>query len=104
MDIKYIILTIINHNKGKFSGKTLLQKTIFFLNELLELGISFKPHYYGPYSSDVASSIADLTALGFLEEIEEIIQKTEAALEIIDQPEKTIHEILEQFEFPLFLS
>lgn len=37
------------------------------------------------------------------EENEEVLQKSEAAVAIIEQPEKTIHEILEQFESPLFL-
>lgn len=71
MKPSYIILTIIKHNKGKFIGKTLLQKTVFFLNELLRLGIPFKPHYYGPYSSEVAVAIENLVALGFVKEVEE---------------------------------
>ncbi|MBI3582620.1 MAG: hypothetical protein HY096_01550 [Nitrospinae bacterium] len=71
MEPSYIILTIIKHNNGKFIGKTLLQKTVFFLNELLRLGIPFKPHYYGPYSSEVAVAIENLVALGFLKEVEE---------------------------------
>ena len=38
------------------------------------------------------------------EEMGEIVQKTETAIGIIDQPEKTIHEILEQSECLFFLS
>ena len=72
MNITDIILTVVKHNKEKFIGKTLLQKTIFFLNELLGLNISFKPHYYGPYSFEVAVAIENLVALGFLKETEEV--------------------------------
>lgn len=71
MRIPHIILTIIEYNKGSFTGKTLLQKAIFFLNELADLKINFKPHYYGPYSSDVAVALENLVGLGFLREIEE---------------------------------
>lgn len=71
MNISDIVLVIIEHNKEKFIGKTLLQKTVFFLNELLGLGIPFKPHYYGPYSSEVAIAIENLVALDFLKETEE---------------------------------
>jgi len=71
MNITDIVLIVVKHNDGQFIGKTLLQKTVYFLNELLKLGIPFKPHYYGPYSSEVAIAIENLVALGFLNEAEE---------------------------------
>jgi len=41
---------------GEIRGKTKLQKTIYFLgrlsNHIDELG--YNPHFYGPYSSEVA--------------------------------------------------
>ena len=70
MRISDIILTVIDHN-GRFTGRTLLQKAIFFLNELADLNISFRPYYYGPYSSDVAIALENLVTIGFLNEIEE---------------------------------
>lgn len=55
---------------GKMRGKTMLQKRIYFLGEMLgvvdELG--YIPHYYGPYSPSVANANAELAALGYLNE------------------------------------
>jgi uncharacterized protein YwgA len=70
MKVTDIILTVIDHN-GQFTGRTLLQKAIFFLNEMADLKISFHPYYYGPYSSDVAIALENLINIGFLNEIEE---------------------------------
>jgi len=54
---------------GKVSGKTNLQKTVYFVGikcgVIDELG--YRPHFYGPYSDEVASAAASLKALGFLE-------------------------------------
>jgi uncharacterized protein YwgA len=51
-------------------GKTKLQKTVYFLGKLIgnleELG--YRPHYYGPYSSDVSESVDRLLTLGFVNE------------------------------------
>lgn len=65
-----LILTIVDHNK-KFIGRTLLQKAVYFVNELADLGVYFRPHYYGPYSSDVAVALENLVSIGFLNETEE---------------------------------
>jgi hypothetical protein len=70
MRISDIILIVIDHN-GQFTGRTLLQKALFFLNEIADLNISFRPYYYGPYSSDVAIALENLVNIGFLNEIEE---------------------------------
>ncbi len=66
-----LILVIVDYSGGRFIGRTLLQKRIFFLNELLQLGIRFSPHYYGPYSKEVSRSIDNLVAVGFLDEVVE---------------------------------
>ena len=66
MDVKDVVLTVVSNEGGSFTGNTLLQKKIFFLNEGLSIGISFKPHYYGPYSEEVASEINTLVGLNFL--------------------------------------
>ena len=53
---------------GEIHGKTKLQKTVYFLGimtgELDNLG--YGPHFYGPYSADVADATGQLHALGFL--------------------------------------
>ena len=54
---------------GKIKGSTKLQKTVYFIGVMTktveELG--FYPHFYGPYSDEVASAAARLQGLGFLE-------------------------------------
>ena len=70
ISLPYLILTIVDHNKT-FTGRTLLQKAVYFVNEMADCGVYFKPHYYGPYSSDVAVALENLVSIGFLNETEE---------------------------------
>lgn len=55
---------------GEIRGKTNLQKKIYFLavlsSDLDELG--YGPHYYGPYSDDVALAVEELKTAGFVEQ------------------------------------
>jgi len=53
---------------GSISGKTKLQKQVYFLGVMTghdnELG--YHAHHYGPYSGDVAAAVGQLQGLGFL--------------------------------------
>lgn len=53
---------------GRIRGKTRLQKTVYFLGvmsgELKNLG--YRPHFFGPYSPDVADAVNQLRSLGFI--------------------------------------
>ncbi len=55
---------------GEIRGKTKFQKTIYFLGiltgQLEDLG--YRPHFYGPYSDDVAAALERLRALGFADQ------------------------------------
>lgn len=55
---------------GRVRGKTKLQKLIYFLgvttDHLDELG--YVPHFYGPYSAEVADAVDALRGMGFLEQ------------------------------------
>ncbi len=64
----FVILLI--RASGRISGRTLLQKRAFFASELagLTLDDTFVAHYYGPYSPRLDAAIANLKALGFVEE------------------------------------
>lgn len=63
-----IILTLSYSEQGMIAGRTLFQKTLYFLNEKLNLEIDFIPHYYGPYSAEAAEVISGLKAAGIVEE------------------------------------
>lgn len=55
---------------GEVHGKTNLQKKLYFVGlltgKLDELG--YRPHFYGPYSEDVAMAVEDLKTVGFLDQ------------------------------------
>jgi HD superfamily phosphohydrolase len=54
---------------GEIKGRTKLQKTDYFLgvltDSLPELG--YRPHFYGPYSAEVAGAVGKLRARGFVD-------------------------------------
>lgn len=53
---------------GEGIGRTALQKVIFFVKELGLTDAAYNPHYYGPYSREVASTLLSLVAAGWVEE------------------------------------
>ncbi|MEZ6056109.1 MAG: hypothetical protein R3C01_05325 [Planctomycetaceae bacterium] len=56
--------------KGGVQGKTKLQKLVYFVGiltgKLEDLG--YRPHFYGPYSEEVAQCITHLKTIGALEQ------------------------------------
>lgn len=68
MRLSDIVLLMLQANGGSLRGKTLAQKRAYFLNQFLQLGIPFVPHYYGPYSAELDYAIERCKALGFIEE------------------------------------
>ena len=63
-----LVLLILDHQKGRLSGKTLLQKRSYFVSEILGLQVGFRPHFYGPYSEEIESAVSQCKSLGFVEE------------------------------------
>jgi len=57
-------------------GRTSIQKLIYFLSILGKVKVKYLPHYYGPYSADVAGSIQMLSSIDFLDEKLETRQST----------------------------
>jgi len=64
------LLCLIDASGGNIHGRTLLQKKAFFVTELIgvDFGLKFDAHYYGPFSSTVEGTAAQLKNLGFLQE------------------------------------
>lgn len=56
--------------RGKIKGKTKLQKTVYLLGLMTGCSedIGFRPHFYGPYSDDVADAMNRLRAIGAVDE------------------------------------
>jgi uncharacterized protein YwgA len=69
MNVRDLVLAVVQGEpQQKMVGRTLLQKKVFFVNELLKGTIAFLPHYYGPYSREVASAVDSLVSAGLLTE------------------------------------
>lgn len=69
MNIPHSILLIADaEGEQGVKGRTLLQKRIYFLAELLNEETGFRAHYYGPFSSDVATDLDRMVMFGFLSE------------------------------------
>lgn len=51
------------------TGRTVLQKIVYFLSVIMEENLGYNPHYYGPYSSQVAEANSELKELNYLKEV-----------------------------------
>jgi uncharacterized protein len=89
-----IILTLNLRYHKMIAGRTLLQKTIYFLNEILKLDIDFRPHYYGPYSNDVTNSTDSLNTIGFIIENFETLPAFD--FKITTEPRKYSYKLTEE--------
>lgn len=68
MDVPDAIVVTLGAVADKIIGRTAIQKLIYFEMVLGLVDANYRPHYYGPYSSEVAGTIQELAALGFVEE------------------------------------
>lgn len=67
MDALDALLDIVDLAGGKIAGRTTIQKIGYFSKILGVVKTPYHAHYYGPYSADIAETLEDLTAIGFLE-------------------------------------
>ena len=70
MDI--LLLVVKSAGENGLQGRTLLQKKVYFLSELMNVDLGFSAHYYGPYSGLVAGHLASLVNHRFLAEKTEV--------------------------------
>jgi uncharacterized protein YwgA len=68
MDVPDAIIVTLGVSEDKVVGRTAIQKLIYFETVFNLADVAFRPHYYGPYSSEVAGIIQELVSLGFIEE------------------------------------
>jgi len=61
-----ILVLAARHRHEKVTGRTRVQKLIYFLREKLPIAVSYTPYYYGPYSEEVAASLDSLVARNLL--------------------------------------
>jgi len=63
-----VLLIVENAGADGIRGKTLLQKRGYFLDKILNLGLDYHAHYYGPYSPKLENGLSKTKALGFVKE------------------------------------
>lgn len=69
--IDILLLLVKSEGEDGLCGRTLLQKKVYFLSVLMKFDLGFSPHYYGPYSSYIASHLDSLVNCGLLREVTE---------------------------------
>ena len=63
------ILLNITASGDRALGRTVLQKLIYFQTQLgVGIDAAFVPHFYGPFSKDVAAALAELVAFDYVNE------------------------------------
>jgi uncharacterized protein len=68
METRDFVLLVYGAFDGQISGRTRLQKDVYFVAEVVEEDHGFGPHYYGPYSANVSEVNSELRDLGYLKE------------------------------------
>ncbi len=81
-----ILLVVASEEEQRLRGRTTLQKKLYFLSVLNETdhstNLGFRPHYYGPYSSEVAENLDILVSTSFLMEVTETFVSENSAASI----------------------
>jgi len=68
LDVDDLVLAAMHASGGRIEGRTRLQKLVFFAATLLKVEASYRPHYYGPYSSIVTAAAESQASRGVLRE------------------------------------
>ena len=74
--IDVLLLVVKDAGENGLQGRTLLQKKVYFLSELMDIDLGFSAHYYGPYSGLIAGHLSSLVNHGFLDEVTEVFETT----------------------------
>ncbi|MCK9314430.1 MAG: hypothetical protein M0P20_10320 [Methanocorpusculum sp.] len=62
------VLVMLKAAGGRIPGRTAIQKLGYFSTIPDAIKAHYRPHYYGPYSADIAGAIQALVSYGFIEE------------------------------------
>jgi len=72
LDVDDLVLAALQASGGVISGRTRLQKLIFFASQVLKVDAGYRPHYYGPYSAEVAATVDGQVSRRVLQEVREV--------------------------------
>lgn len=70
MDVYEIIESILDANGGEIRGRTAIQKLVYLAHHTIpQLEVpQYKPHYYGPFSSELGLALEKLVSYSFVSE------------------------------------
>jgi hypothetical protein len=68
LELLEAILLTIKAADNQISGRTVIQKLVYFEHVKKITSVEYKPHFYGPYSVDVANAVQTLVAQKFINE------------------------------------
>lgn len=76
MHIQDLILLVVASERDRgLQGRTILQKKLYFISVLNKIdhttNFGFRPHYFGPFSREVAENLDLLVSCGFLNQVTE---------------------------------
>jgi uncharacterized protein YwgA len=63
-----IMLVFHSSKNDRINGRTAIQKLVYFSTSYLGIPTDFIPHYFGPYSALVDSTLGQLVSMGLVEE------------------------------------
>lgn len=89
LEISDAILATVKMAGNRVLGRTAIQKLVYFLTICDMVDARYRPHYYGPYSVDVANSIQMLSSIDFI-------------IEDIETPETTKYSVPENWKRYLY--
>ena len=71
MDVYETVESILDSNDGEVRGRTAIQKLVYLSKAVIpSLSIpEYRPHYYGPYCSDLSLALEKMVAYSFIDEI-----------------------------------
>jgi uncharacterized protein YwgA len=61
-------MMVIDAADGRITGRTTIQKIIYFGKIRNTVDATYRPHYYGPYSADVAGALQTIASCHFVDE------------------------------------
>lgn len=83
MDLKNLILLLIDEFGGKISSKTKIHKLCYLYSIIYKKDFGYKPHYYGPYSPKVENALDELKGIGLLDVNEQSFGINHEGFEVI---------------------
>ena len=94
------VLLLIHANRGRVDGRTTIQKLAYFTQLLVPLSrkLQFRPHFYGPYSAELAGLLNSLVGIRFLgiEAVRTIRQRVMYSYSLTPDGEDFVHKFAQQ--------